>query len=172
MLNVNLIFNVVKFECLWCYKVKINVRNEQIRNCSGRRGTGLRIATPQETCIRLACTHIQLQHTCKCSANSRRQRVLSRELCSKILIHFRKSSGSYPQIVTRDEKSRLTRIQCITVLDHEISLTLTVLLARNPDCEIDYKRIWMLGANYTTLLIYGPISGGANRVQFGSTFNV
>jgi len=172
MLNVNLIFNVEKFECLWCYKVKINVRNEQIhQSCSGRRGTGLRIAAPQETCIRLACTHIRLQRTCKCSANSRRQRVLSRELCSEILIHFRKSSRSYPQIVTRDERSRLTRIQCITVLDHEISLTLTVL-ARNPDCEIDYKCIWMLGANYTTLLIYSPIFGGANRVQFGSTFNV
>jgi len=71
-------------------------------------------------------------------------------------------------LTTRDERSRLTRIQYITVLDHEISLTLMVLLARNPDCEIDYKRIRMLGANYTTLLIYGPISGGANRVQFGS----
>lgn len=134
---------------------------------SGRRDTRLRIAAPQD--VHSTCMYTA-QHTCKCSANSRRQRVLSRGLRSK----FSFISANRPERIlgswhVTKGAARLVRI---TVLDHEISLTFTVLLARNPDCEIDYRRIRMLGANYTTLLIYGPICGGANRVQFGSTFNV
>lgn len=117
-----------------------------------------------QTCIQLACIRASVEQIPDTSASLRGLRSefssISANRPERILGSWHVTKGA-ARLVSNVLQSLITGY-----LSH------SDLLACNPDCEIDYRRIRMLGANYTTLLIYGPICGRANRVQFEPTFNV
>lgn len=123
-INSKSLFNIEKFECLRCYEVKINIRYGQIQRIIPEDVAQDWESLHRKMCIQVACIRRRIRANVAQipDANASFERTLLR-----ILVHFRKSSRTYPQIVTCDERSRLTRIQHITFLDHEISLTFTVL---------------------------------------------